>query len=79
MSPDELRHVLTMQRVEIGVLKNCIEEKEREALLNERRFRNELIAVQEEVRDKLKTRNQESEMLLKQYHEKKVIIFTIFC
>jgi kinesin family protein 20 len=72
MTPDELRHVLQLQRVEIGVLKNAVEEKEREALLNERRFRNDIIAVQEQVRDKLKMRNEESENLLKQYHEKKV-------
>lgn len=75
MSPDELRHVLKDQRLEIELLKNSIEERERQALLSERRYRNEIIAVQEEVRDKLKSRNEESETLLKQYHEKKVKYF----
>lgn len=72
MTSEELRHVLHLQRIEIGVLKNVIEEKERQALLNERVLRNEIISVQKEVQEKFKSRNEESEIQLKQYHEKKV-------
>lgn len=72
MTAEELRHILQIQKIEIGVLRHTIEIREREALLNERRLRNDIIAAQDEIREKLKLRNEESENLLKQYHEKKV-------
>lgn len=72
MSHQELINNLRLQQMEINLLKETLEERERESLLKCRAFRKEIVDVQEVIRVKLLQRNEESQDLLKSYHEKKV-------
>lgn len=72
MSHHELINNLRLQQMEINLLKEALEEREREALLKCRAFRKEIVDVQEIVRQKHIQRNEENEELLKSYHEKMV-------
>lgn len=72
MSHQELLNNLRLQQMEITLLRETIEERERESLLTQRDLRMQIVDAQEAMRAKLIQRNGESEELLKSYHEKKV-------
>lgn len=69
---EELINCMRIQKMEIDLFKHALEERERNSLLKERELRKEIIEGQEKIREKLALRNEESEQLLKEYHEKKV-------
>lgn len=72
MSHQELLNNLRLKQMEITLLRETIEERERESLLTQRDLRMQIVDAQEAMRAKLIQRNGESEELLKSYHEKKV-------
>lgn len=72
MSHQELLNNLRLQQMEITLLRDTIEERERESLLTQRDLRMQIVDAQEAMRAKLIQRNGENEELLKSYHEKKV-------
>ena len=58
--------------MEITLLRDTLEERDRDHLLTQRDLRKQIVDAQEAMREKLIQRNGESEELLKSYHEKKV-------
>lgn len=74
MPREELLNNLRLQKMEIILLRKTLEEREREALLNERELRKEMAVDQEDIREMYHQRNAQNLELMKSYHEKKVNI-----